>query len=404
MRSFPTNADAKSSMWPHFFQLRLGIKAYCRSQYVRIIPERGSWSSGVFWLVWGRQSISWCCRSQNRWMICVEEEVRSKLRMWGRYLSIVGLEIRECPRRRSGDAKISALAWCDERLCGHGRRGGVDPTLHWQMGEFDVVLMVVLSRKLISCVAGVPGCRRRSTILCSGLSIHRYILMNSSKDPNPNHRRSRLLQCLVAWHAVLYINRLGYSRRRIFARNAVFQGSVCETVQWIDSGGSSIEFSNNVRMMTVPAWRHITLVYTSELWGSLWHVVKTALARLSIPIADRRIRIIHPDRSTRRRTGCHLSQCSERTIQQHCRFSQKTLCFTLGLILVHEQRQMCGSSLLLRPSLERLMSKHRRKGRPWRLAESLQMGAKSQQRSRRQLRETIHFVDRSFRGGDIRQT
>jgi hypothetical protein len=53
----------------------------------------------------------------------------------------------------------------------------------------------------------------------------------------------------------------------------------------------------------------------------------------------------------------------ERTLQQYGRLPQETLCFALGFILVHEQCQMRGSGLLLRPSPERLGPKYRGKER-----------------------------------------
>ena len=79
---------------------------------------------GMFWV--GRASFDGV-RSRMRIIAYGEEEVKSKLKMLDPYLSVVGLEIREWPRRRCGDVQISAHveAWCDKRLCGSRRRS------HW---------------------------------------------------------------------------------------------------------------------------------------------------------------------------------------------------------------------------------------------------------------------------------
>jgi hypothetical protein len=64
-----------------------------------------------------------------------EEEVKSKLKMLDPYLSVVGLEIREWPRRRCGDVQISAHveAWCDKRLCGESEAVSLGDKLKYLM-------------------------------------------------------------------------------------------------------------------------------------------------------------------------------------------------------------------------------------------------------------------------------
>jgi len=74
-------------------------------------------------------------RSRKRIIACIEEEVRSKLRIDIDIYRVLALKIREWARRRCGDVQISAHveAWCDKRLCGETEEVSLGDKLKYLM-------------------------------------------------------------------------------------------------------------------------------------------------------------------------------------------------------------------------------------------------------------------------------